>query len=93
MKVVVEDIVSFQSVEQFEECTGLVYEELSDKELFEALEQWWYPSEHDSNEYDSNDINTNFLGYEYECCGEKFLLSRYEQGLVIGLSVIVDKKD
>jgi hypothetical protein len=86
-KISLESIVHFQTVEAFEEATGLVYDELSDNELLGVLGQWHYPGEHDENVYDSEHINTPFLGYQCEPEG-RYLLSRYEDGLVIGLSYI-----
>lgn len=85
----VENIISFQSVDEFERLTGADYYDLSDQELFEILEQWHYPGEHETNFYSEDDINTVFLGHIYN---EKYLISRYENGLTIGLGYIVERK-
>ena len=81
-KIKVSNIISFQSIESFEEATGLVYNELSDNELFNILSQW-DNCENDCHEYNEDDLNTNFLGY---IINENYLLARYERGLVIGLN-------
>jgi hypothetical protein len=88
-KIKVENIVAFQSIEEFEEATGAEYSGLSDQELFEILAQWHFPGEHESNFFNEEDINTPFLGRLYK---NEYLLSRYEHGLVIGLSFIVKKE-
>jgi len=89
MKVLIESIVAFQSVEDFEIESDLIYENLSDDQLVEYLQQWEFPGEADQNWYAVDDVNTNFLGYEYKKDNETYLLNRYENSLVIGLARIV----
>ena len=90
MKVLLENIVSFQSIEEFENSTGLVYDDLTDSELFDVLTEWHHPGEHDTNWYDAEDIDSNFLGYRYN--GTDYLMATYERGLIIGLSFIKEVK-
>jgi len=92
MRVLLESIIHFQSEEDFNKSTSLVFSELNKEEVFKALEQWWCPGEHDTNWYDAKDIDTNFLGYRYKAHDEEFLISLNE-GLVIGLSRIIKFKD
>ena len=89
LEVEVESIISFQSEEQFNEATGILYENLSDKELIEVLLGWHDPGNHDTNFYNANGVDTNFLGFQVTIGLETYLLSRYENGLTIGLSRIL----
>ena len=91
-KVLLESIVYFQSFEDFEDSTKKKYDDLSKKELFEILLDYYYPGEHETNWYEYEDINTNFLGYQVED-NKDFLLSTESKGLVIGLSKIIGGKN
>ena len=89
----VESIIHFNEPSQFNDATGLNYHDLSDAEVFNALIQYWYPSEHDTQWHDAKDIDTNFLGFSYKHENDHFLLSRYGRGMVIGLSRIIETRE
>ena len=92
LTVTIEQIISFQSIDQFNEVTGLNYEDLDDDALFTIMAQWHCPGDHETNTYDADDVDSPFLGYQYKNpneFSETYLLSRYENGLIIGLSRII----
>jgi hypothetical protein len=93
IQVNIENIIHFNFPSEFNDATGLNYNELSDAEVFNALIQWWHPSEHETNWYDAKHVNTNFLGVSYKHGNEQFLLSRYDRGLAIGLSRMIETRE
>ena len=89
INITTENIISFQSIEDFNEATGLCYDNLTEVELFEALVQWHYPGEHSTREFTLDELNTNFMGYQY-INDKNYILSKYERGLIIGLKSLID---
>ena len=63
--------------------------DFTESHLIEYLLQWWYPGEHSTSIYNSENINTEFLGYEINIDEGDFLLSHNTRIGYAGISRIV----
>ena len=98
MKVKIESIISCQGEDYTQLCQeldpdydpmGSIAAGINEDSLIEYLLQWYYPGEHDTNIYDANGINTEFLGHEKKIDQDTFLLSHNSSIGYAGLSRII----
>ena len=99
MKVKIESIISCQGEDYNQLCQeldpdydpmGSIAAWINEDSLIEYFLQWYYPGEHDTNIYDANGINTEFLGYEKNIDQDIFLLSHNSSIGYAGLSRIIE---
>lgn len=101
-KVVLENIVTIRDDDYTTLCCALdpeydpegsVAAWIDEDDLLDFLLSWWYPGEHETAEYNYEDINTPFLGNEKRFEGERFLLN-HDSGLgIASLSRILEIKE
>jgi len=98
-KVKVEHIVFLDGADYDQLCQdldpeydpeGAIAAWLDEDKVIEYLFQWYYPGEHSIDEFNADDINTEFLGYEREVDGENYLFSHNTRFGYAGISRIVE---
>jgi hypothetical protein len=97
-KVKIESIVFLQGDDYTQACMeldpdydpeGYIAAWIDDSKLIDYMLQWYYPGEHDTNIYNAEDVNTEFLGHEIQIDDNLFLFSHNTGIGYAGLSRII----